>query len=95
MHDDDCLMFVDEIESFGDLAQGLMWLAGFRSQTLMLHPSWKRLDDPAAFLAWTDATLLEWDFAHLCTAHNGNCFHVAKEKVVELMRAPRDKYGYF
>ena len=86
VHNDDCLMFIESTRRFGTLAAGLLWLGGIQPNTLMFHLSYqKALVDPLAFRDWLQCLLNEWDFDHLCTAHNGNCFGVAKKCIRELL----------
>merc|ERR1712238_347459 len=86
VHNDDTFMFVEDLKRFGKLVGGLLWLERFKKNTLILHPSYKKaLVDPAAFVSWIKCLLDKWDFEHLCTAHNGNCFGVAKQQIRELM----------
>lgn len=86
VHNDDCLMFIESTQRFGKLAAGLLWLGGVKANTLTFHLSYKKaLVDPLAFRAWLQCLLNEWDFDHLCTAHNGNCFGDAKKRIRELL----------
>ena len=41
--------------------------------------------DPLGFRDWLQCLLNEWDFDHLCTAHNGNCFGDAKKRIRKLL----------
>lgn len=86
VHNDDCLMFIESIKSFGILASGLLWLGGVKPNTLTFHLSYKKaLVDPLGFRDWLQCLLNEWDFDHLCTAHNGNCYGDAKKRIRELL----------
>jgi len=77
VHNDDCVMFVD--------SPGFLRLAGYSSCSMHFHRSMKgpglnpTKDAPLMFKNWLLTLLDEWDFNHIVTAHNGNCFCRAKE----------------
>jgi hypothetical protein len=36
---------------------------------------------PFDFMKWMETLVNDWDFDHMCTAHNGNCLCNARERV--------------
>merc|ERR1712118_238445 len=40
---------------------------------------------PVQFKDWLTKLLDNWDFENLCTAHNGNCYGDAKERIRSLL----------
>jgi len=80
IHNDDCILCIERPPIF-------MKLLGFRNGDMLFHPSIKgpglypTKEAPADFRDFVNSLIEDWDFDHLCSAHNGNCISGAKEKL--------------
>ena len=81
MHNDDCVLFTNEKPGFIISRLGGMKPCCMRFHMSMLGPGlFPTQEAPLAFKAWATRVLLqEWEWDHIVTAHNGNCFGRAKE----------------
>eukprot|EP00615_Pteridomonas_danica_P012264 CAMPEP_0114331636 /NCGR_PEP_ID=MMETSP0101-20121206/2544_1 /TAXON_ID=38822 ORGANISM="Pteridomonas danica, Strain PT" /NCGR_SAMPLE_ID=MMETSP0101 /ASSEMBLY_ACC=CAM_ASM_000211 /LENGTH=579 /DNA_ID=CAMNT_0001462035 /DNA_START=18 /DNA_END=1758 /DNA_ORIENTATION=+ len=97
IHNDDTLLYFDNpISKMGLVAAAI---PGLRHDKLCFHTSMphdgltKAATSPAAFVAWLEKLLNDWDFENLASAHNGVLIGGANRRVRELLDENRDLFA--
>jgi hypothetical protein len=89
VHNDDCVIAI----SPGGIGLTRVLYPSFKPSSMHFHPCMCTVglnptpEAPAQFKAWFSKLLDEWDFENLCTAHNGNIYGDAKERLRALLES--------